>query len=352
MMLAHLPAAYNPRLSELTSDMATATEIAFLKTSDLFENQPEEVLRAVLGQGQFLEFGPGAVIFRQGDQGDRLYIVKSGVLEVVAQPSDGSEPMPVAYLGPGEVLGELALLTGSPRTATVRSPEHAELFMLEKPVFHDLMATLPALPRNMCLVLAKRLEATTLKIPRQTGKQLQGNLKFFDLATVIQTLIGSHQTGILTVTQEQGRQKFAEIMFMKGNICRAKVKHLTGDDAVFQLFQTALEGEFSFTGRNIPEEEVQASDITMPAISLLMESVRLQDELPVLQTRLNDPNRTFKQKAPQLQWDDPDTVELAASVWSRLKKGASLGDLQRDVPRSTYWIYKTIDTMLASGQIE
>lgn len=331
--------------------MANAPEIAFLKASDLFENQPEEVLVAVLGQGQFLEFGPGAVLFRQGDQGDRLYLVKSGVLEVVAQPSDGSEPMPVAYLGPGEVLGELALLTGSPRTATVRSPEHAELFMLEKPVFHELMGTLPALPRNMCLVLAKRLEATTLKIPRQGGKQLQGNLKFFDLATVIQTLIGSHQTGILTVTQEQGRQKFAEIVFLKGNICRAKVRHLTGDDAVFQLFQTALEGEFSFAGRTMTEEEVQP-DITMPAISLLMESVRLQDELPVLQSRLNDPSRIFKQKAAQLSWDDPETVELAASVWSRLKKGASLTDLQRDVPRCSYWIYKSIDTMLASGEIE
>lgn len=332
--------------------MSTTSDIAFLKASDLFETQPEEVLRAVLGQGQLLDFGPGAVVFRQGDQGDRLYLVKSGVLEVVAQPSDGSEPMPVAYLGPGEVLGELALLTGSPRSATVRSPEHAELFMLEKAVFHNLMDTLPALPRNMCLVLARRLETTTLKIPRQTAKQLQGNLKFFDLATVIQTLIGSHQTGVLTVTQEQGRQKFAELVFLKGNICRAKVKNLTGDDAVFQLFQTPLEGEFSFSGRNIPEEEVQTSDITMPAISLLMESVRLQDELPVLQGRLNDPSRVFKQKAPQLQWDDAETVELAASVWARLKKGASLNELQHEVPRCTYWIYKSIDTMLATGQIE
>ena len=305
-----------------------------------------------MAQGQFLEFGPGAVIFRQGDQGDRLYLVKSGVLEIIAQPSDGSEAMPVAYLGPGEVLGELALLTGSPRTATVRSPEHAELFMLDKPIFHDLMGSLPALSRNMCLVLAKRLEATTLKIPRQTGKQLQGNLKFFDLATVIQTLIGSHQTGVLTVLQEQGKQKFAEIMFMKGNICRARVKNLSGDDAVFQHFQSPLEGEFSFTGRNVAEEEMQTSDITMPAISLLMESVRLQDELPVLQARLSDPNRIFKQKAAQLQWEDAETVELGVSVWSRLKKGASLNDLHRDVPRCSYWIYKTIDSMLANGQIE
>jgi len=218
--------------------MPNVIDPAFLKASDLFENQPDEVLKAVLAQGKLDEYGPGAIVFRQGEQGDRLYIVKSGALEVLAVPADGAEPIPVAYLGAGEVLGELALLTGSPRTATVRCPEKAELFVLEKPVFLDLMITLPAFARNLCLVLAKRLEATTLKVPKSSTKQLQGNLKFFDLATVIQTLIGSHQTGSLTVMQEGGQQKLAELFFFKGNIARAKVKQLTGDDAVFQLFQS------------------------------------------------------------------------------------------------------------------
>ena len=130
---------------------------------------------------------------------------------------------------------------------------------------------------------------------------------------MIQTLIGSHQTGNLG-GDPGGRQaaSIAEIFFFKGNIARAKFRQLTGDDAVFQLFQTPLEGEFSFTGRNVPEEEVQA-DITMPAISLLMESVRLQDELPLLQARVPDPERALsRQKAAQLQWDEADTVELAA----------------------------------------
>ena len=111
----------------------------FLRGSELFENQPPEVVRAVLTQGQLLEFGPGDVVFRQGDQGDRLFVVKSGVIEVVAAPSDGSESVVVAYLGTGEVIGELALLTGSPRSATVRSPEHAEVFAVDKTVFFDLM---------------------------------------------------------------------------------------------------------------------------------------------------------------------------------------------------------------------
>lgn len=331
--------------------MPSPIDPAFLRHSDLFENQPEEVLQAVLGQGRLIEFGPGDVVFEQGDQGDRLFIVKSGVLEILSTPTDGTEQVPVAYLGKGEVLGELALLTGAPRTATVRSPERAELFMVEKPVFLDLMDTLPAFARNLCLVLAKRLEATTLKIPRASGKQLQGNLKFFDLATVIQTLIGSHQTGNLVVLQEGSKQRIAEIFFFKGNIARAKYRQLAGDDAVFQLFQSPLEGEFSFTGRNVAEEEVQP-DITLPAITLLMESVRLQDELPVIQERIPDPERAFKQKAPHLQWEEAETVELAAAVWSRLKKGASMNDLQRDVPRCSYALYKTMVTLLDSGQIE
>ncbi|MCM2256922.1 MAG: cyclic nucleotide-binding domain-containing protein [Vicinamibacteria bacterium] len=328
-----------------------AIDSGFLKASDLFENQPDEVLRATLDQGHIEEFGPGAVVFRQGDRGDRLYIVKTGVLEILATPRDGSEAMPVAYLGAGEVLGELALLTGSPRSATARSPEHAELFTLEKAVFDDLMATLPAFARNMCVVLAKRLEATTLKIPKASTKQLQGNLRFFDLATVIQTLIGSHQNGVLAVIEEDSKNKIAEILFFKGNISRAKFRHLTGDDAVFQLFQTQIQGEFSFTGKNLSDEDVH-QDISMPAISLLMESVRLQDELPVLKERFPDADRLWKQKAAQLAWEDGETVELAAGVWARLKKGASLNDLQREIPRCSYWIYKTIADLSASGQVE
>jgi CRP-like cAMP-binding protein len=329
--------------------MAEPIDPGFLRDSELFENQPAEVIRAVLAQGQLLQFGPGEFVFRQGDPGERLFVVKSGVLEVLAAQADGADPVPVAYLGTGEVIGELALLTGSPRSATVRSPERAELFVVDKGVFFDLMDVLPAFSRNLCVVLARRLEATTLKVPRAAGKQLQGNLRYFDLATVIQTLIGSHQTGALVVTQDKHR--LAELFFYRGNIARARFRQLEGDDAVFQLFQTPVEGDFSFTGRDVREEEVQ-SEVSMPAISLLMESVRMQDELPMLRERLPDDGRVFRQKAAQLAWAEPESIELAASIWSRLKKGASLAELQRDVPRSTYSIYRTVATLLEAGQIQ
>jgi hypothetical protein len=231
----------------------------------------------------------------------------------------------------------------------VRSPERAVVFSVEKRVFLDLMEALPAFARNLCLVLARRLEQTTAKGTRASGKQLQGNLRYFDLATVIQTLIGSHQTGALVVTHQ--KHKLAEIFFFRGNIARAKYRQLVGDDAVFQLFQSPVDGEFSFTGREVEENEVQ-TEISMPAISLLMESVRLQDELPLLKQKLPDASRVFRHKAAQLSWDDNDTAELAVAVWSRLKKGASLADLERDVPRCSYAIYRTVAELLDAGLIE
>lgn len=329
---------------------ALPAETGFLKSSDLFEHQPDEVLRAVLGQGALVEFGPGETVVRQGDAGDRLYLIKSGVLEVVAS-REGGDPTTIAYLGEGEVVGELALLTGSRRSATVRCPQQAVVLTLDKAVLDDLMETLPSFARDMCVVLAKRLEGTALKAPRAATKQLQGNLRFFDLATVIQTLITAQQTGTLTVLQEDGRQKVADLFFYKGNIARARYRNLSGDDAVFQLFQGPLDGEFSFTGRAVVEEEVQG-DVTLPAFSLLMESVRLQDELPLLRARVGDSSRALRARAVHLEWAEADSVELAAAVWARIRKNASVDDLERDIGRCSHAIYRTVALMLDNGQIE
>ena len=155
--------------------MTPPIDPAFLRSADLFQNQGEEVLKAVLVQGRLEEYGPGAVVFRQGQTGDRLYIVKSGVLEVLSSAEGGSpDAPPVAYLGSGEVLGELALITGSPRSATVRSPEHAVVFTLEKSVFLDLMTSLPAFARNLCHVLAAPAGGDDAEVARAARSSCRG----------------------------------------------------------------------------------------------------------------------------------------------------------------------------------
>ena len=325
------------------------SEVDFLTRSDLFANQAPVVLNAVVSQGTFETFGPGAIVFKQGEPGDRMYVIKSGVLEVITQPADNTPTVTVAFLGVGEVVGELALLTGSPRSATIRCPENAELFRLDKAVFDDLMGSLPGMARSMCEVIARRLEATTLKSRRAESKQLSGNLEFFDLATVIQTLIGSHQTGSLIVSSPK-HERVSEIVFFKGNVVRGVFQHLKGDDAVFQLFQSKPEGEFAFTSREV--EEQQRTDITLPGISLLMESIRMSDELPMLQERLTDRKKVFKATAPDLVWTDTESLAPAQDVFARLKKGASIEELEKESGRCSFWVYKVILTLQTANQLE
>ena len=324
-------------------------EVDFLTQSDLFANQAPVVLDVVLSQGTFEKFGPGAIVFKQGEPGDRMYVIKSGVLEVITQPVDNTPSVTVAFLGVGEVVGELALLTGSPRSATIRCPENAELFRVDKAVFDDLMVSLPGMARSMCEVIARRLEATTLKSRRAETKQLSGNLQFFDLATVIQTLIGSHQTGSLLVSSPS-HERVSEIVFYKGNIVRALFQKLKGDDAVFQLFQSKPEGDFAFTSREA--EEQQGVDITLPGISLLMEAIRMSDELPILQEQLSDRKKVYKAKSAELSWTDSESLHAAKDVFKCLQKGASIDDLEKEAGRCSFWVYKVLATLKAAGLVE
>lgn len=68
----------------------------------------------------FVKFKAGEVVFRQGYPGDYAYIITDGEVEVYTEEHDGSENH-LAYLGAGEMFGELALLDDRPRSASVRA---------------------------------------------------------------------------------------------------------------------------------------------------------------------------------------------------------------------------------------
>ena len=306
-------------------------------------------MQAVLAQGQLLEYGPGDVVFRQGDQGDRLFIVKSGVLEILAAPADGADPMPVAYLGTGEVLGELALLTGSPRSATVRSPERAELFAIEKAVFLDLMDVLPAFARNLCVVLAKRLEATTLKVPRASGKQLQGNLRYFDLATVIQTLIGSHQTGTLVVSQDKATADRRDLLLpgehRPGEVPAARRRRRR----VPALPERRSKASSRSPAARSQEDEVQidithARDLAAHGVGAPAgRAAAAQGEAPRPRAGLPPARRPTSSGRTRTRSSSRPRCGRGS------RRGRRLNDLQRDVPRCSYAIYKTVSLLARLG---
>jgi CRP-like cAMP-binding protein len=120
--------------------------IALLSKSDLMCHLPPEAIEALIARVRTRRFEPGAVVFRAGDPGEALYIVARGAVEVV-EDGAGATAAPIAALGPGSAFGEMALLSGEPRTATVRARGAAELLEIGKEDFQALVASDPALAR-------------------------------------------------------------------------------------------------------------------------------------------------------------------------------------------------------------
>lgn len=126
---------------------------------------PPELVQLKLNNSQSVvheHFEPGQEVFREGDIGDRLYIITSGRAEVTR--ANGAGDIFLAQLGAGEYFGEMALLNETKRNATVRCVEALDVLSIPKREFSALAATLPTMRENLERVMAQRRSGTLRQI--------------------------------------------------------------------------------------------------------------------------------------------------------------------------------------------
>jgi putative peptide zinc metalloprotease protein len=111
---------------------------SFLKQATPFAGLSAQQVRALAGRLQRLTLPTGIAVFRQGEPGDRCYLLRSGRVEVLIAGDDSAERT-IATLRPGALFGEAALLTGLPRNATVRVLEPSELLALHRADLEEVM---------------------------------------------------------------------------------------------------------------------------------------------------------------------------------------------------------------------
>src|SRR5262249_27309027 len=133
--------------------------VTTLRTVSLFAELPREVLARLVSEFDELEVAPGQTVFSQGDPGDALYVIASGAVEVRGE-RDGRS-VRVAVLGPGDCLGEMALVTGDPRSATVVTLAPSHLLRLDQERFRALSERHPGFLRELARVLCRRVARTS-----------------------------------------------------------------------------------------------------------------------------------------------------------------------------------------------
>jgi CRP-like cAMP-binding protein len=119
-----------PTLAAIDRAARIPTEqLDLLRGNPIFASLPAGTLEQLAEALEEVRVGPGEEVVRQGEPGDRFYLVEDGMLDVAI---DGR---PAEQLGPGDSFGEIALLRNVPRTATVRASTEATLYALERGEF-------------------------------------------------------------------------------------------------------------------------------------------------------------------------------------------------------------------------
>ncbi len=125
----HAPRRFEaPKKAETAAD---EQEIKELQASKLFSSFREQALERILSSTSLRSFQEGDIIVTEGETGSSLFLIVSGEVKVFTRGEQG-EHLPLAELGPGDFFGEVSLLTGKPRTATITAKSPVTAIELHK----------------------------------------------------------------------------------------------------------------------------------------------------------------------------------------------------------------------------
>jgi uncharacterized membrane protein len=139
---------------------AVAAPLAHIPLFARLEPEGQQALLAVMTR----QMTPsGETVFWVGDAGDTLYVVESGQVTITA-PDERGDHILLDTLGPGGVFGEISLLDGGPRTATVRALTDVSLLALRRDAFHAFLRQRPEVAIDILQIMGARQRTSTAAI--------------------------------------------------------------------------------------------------------------------------------------------------------------------------------------------
>ncbi len=165
-----------------------------LRLTDIFQPLPDAELEELSEDSSILRFTTGEVLVKQGDTGDSLFLIQSGCVEVSVSAGEGHRSMKVAELGVGSCFGEMSLLTGDPRSATVTATQETIVVVVKKKGMERVFRMNPALAEPLSELLEARL-SDLHKASKESEDSIEGREDVkrsggTDILTRIRTFFG------------------------------------------------------------------------------------------------------------------------------------------------------------------
>jgi len=146
-----------------------------LLPDNLFSGLPAELSRDLFAKARILTLNADQMVFLAGDAGDGCYRIEEGLLKVSVGGSEGDERI-LAIFGPGSLVGELSMIDGAPRSASVYALRDSKLSFVSRATFEAFCESNPEVYRHVMILLARRLRDTNGALAATSFLSLKGRV--------------------------------------------------------------------------------------------------------------------------------------------------------------------------------
>lgn len=240
-----------------------------LKKVPFFQALGRDGIDFIVERLKFKPYDANEVICQSGDPGDKMYIIINGKVKVVVFSEKDNKENLIATLGAGDYFGEMSLLTGEPRSASVITTEPSEMFILNKSDFDVIIERFPSITLSMGKIMSQRLRDTLQKAANKSdaiAPSVKGSLSDKKLVEVLKFCESNSLNGKVVVTRgdEQG-----EFLYEKGELQKVSLGSLNEDEALDTMLNWP-DGEFIIEPRPIQLEDDKGKKAPPPGESRLI----------------------------------------------------------------------------------
>lgn len=157
------------RIASVNAELL-APRVTALQALDIFGAAPRTALERIAGSIQDIVLEPGATLLREGEPADALYVLVEGRVDVSAQGERGGKPKHIRFMRAPAYVGEIGLLEGIPRTATVTATQATRVWRVDGDTFLEALTSSPlssSVVSNMSMRLKRTHPSKDVTIPGQ-----------------------------------------------------------------------------------------------------------------------------------------------------------------------------------------
>lgn len=289
-----------------------------LKKVPFFKTLGKNGIDFIVERLKFKTFEADETICQIGDPGDKMYIIISGEVNVVVRAKDSDKETVIATLSSGDYFGEMSLLTGEPRSATVVTTQPSEMFILNKADFDIIVERFPSITLSMGKIMSQRLRDTLQKAAGAAASAsapaaVKGSLSDKPLIEVLRFCESNSLNGKLVVSHGA---ETATLHFLRGELQKVELGDMDETEAMDTMLNWN-EGDFSIEPEPLKlEEEAPPSKPEISDLLIINNSVVVQKML----------QRTFEKIGYTVY--TVETLQKGLNMIEKLKPDAVISDIK------------------------